>query len=142
MKVSEQVDAMEMMGVDPIRYLAVPRTWALVLAMPLLNAFFVFCGLIGSVAAAAPYDITAQLFAQEALRLVDANDFLIGTIKAVFFGFMIAVVATRQGLTATGGARGVGEAATVTVVVTSVLVLLMDYLLMLLLAPMMLGFSL
>jgi phospholipid/cholesterol/gamma-HCH transport system permease protein len=141
MRVSEQIDAMEMMGVDPVQYLVAPRAWALVISLPLLNFIFVFTGLLGSIMAAEPYGIGAQLFAQEAMRLVDANDFLIGGIKTFIFGFMIAVVAARQGMLAQGGARGVGESATKTVVIASVLVLILDYLLMVLLAPLMLGFD-
>ena len=141
MRVSEQVDAMEMMGVDPVQYLVAPRAWALVISLPLLNFIFVFMGLLGSVIAAEPYGISAQLFAQEAMRLVDANDYLIGGIKTLIFGFMIAVVAARQGLMAEGGARGVGLSATKTVVIASVLVLVLDYLLMVILAPAMLGFD-
>ena len=142
MRVSEQVDALEMMGVDPVQYLVAPRAWALVISLPLLNAIFVFMGLVGSVLAADPYGISAQLFAQEAMRMVDANDFLIGGIKTLIFGFMIAVVAASQGLRAQGGARGVGQSATKTVVIASVLVLIFDYLLMVILAPVMLGFNL
>ncbi len=141
MRVSEQVDALEMMGVDPVQYLVAPRAWALVISLPLLNFIFVFMGLLGSVMAADPYGISAQLFAQEAMRMVDANDFLIGGIKTLLFGFMIAVVAARQGLLAEGGARGVGKSATNTVVISSVLVLVFDYLLMVILAPVMLGFD-
>jgi phospholipid/cholesterol/gamma-HCH transport system permease protein len=142
MRVSEQIDAMEMMGVDPVQYLVAPRAWALVISLPLLNFIFVFAGLAGSVIAAKPYGISAQLFAQEAMRMADANDILIGGIKTLIFGFMIAVVAARQGMRAEGGARGVGKAATQTVVIASVLVLLLDYLLMVILAPVMLGFDL
>lgn len=142
MRVSEQVDALEMMGVDPAQYLVAPRAWALVISLPLLNAIFVFMGLVGSVIASDPYGISAQLFAQEAMRMVDANDFLIGGIKTLIFGFMIAVVAASQGLSAEGGARGVGRSATKTVVIASVLVLILDYLLMVVLAPVMLGFDL
>ena len=138
MRVSEQVDALEMMGVDPVQYLVAPRAWALVISLPLLNFTFVLMGLIGSVIAASPYDISAQLFAQEAMRMADANDYLSGGIKTVVFGFMIAAVAARQGLNAMGGARGVGLAATQTVVVTSVLVLFLDYLMMLIIGPLML----
>ena len=141
MKVTEQVDAMEMMGVNPMHYLVVPRSLALVISLPLLNTIFVFTGLLGSVIAAEPYGISAQLFAQEAMRMVDANDFWIGNIKAVCFGFMISVVAAREGLRAQGGARGVGNAATKTVVLASVLVLVMDYILMVILAPIMLGWD-
>ena len=141
MRVSEQVDALEMMGVDPVQYLVAPRAWALVISLPLLNAIFVFMGLVGSVVAADPYGISAQLFAQEAMRMVDANDFLIGGIKTLIFGFMIAVVAASQGLRAEGGARGVGQSATKTVVIASVLVLVLDYILMVILAPVMLGFD-
>ena len=139
MRVSEQVDALEMMGVDPVQYLVAPRAWALVISLPLLNFTFVLMGLIGSVIASEPYAISAQLFAQEAMRMADANDYLSGGIKTVVFGFMIAAVAARRGLMAMGGARGVGLAATQTVVVTSVLILVLDYLMMLVIGPYMLG---
>lgn len=142
MRVTEQIDAMEMMGVDPIQYLVVPRALALIICLPLLDAIFVFAGIYGSMVAAEPFGISYSLFIQEALRLVDSNDFLIGAIKMVVFGLMIAVVSAYEGMRASGGARGVGLSATRTVVITSLMVLTLDWILMLILAPVMLGFDL
>jgi|TARA_B000000557_G_scaffold212755_1_gene178986 phospholipid/cholesterol/gamma-HCH transport system permease protein len=142
MRVTEQIDAMEMMGVDPIKYLVVPRAIALVVCLPLLNAMFVFTGIYGSIIAAEPFGISASLFIQEALRMVDANDFWIGTIKMVAFGLMIAAVSAYEGMAARGGAKGVGMSATRSVVITSLMVLALDWIIMLLLAPVMLDFDL
>ncbi|MBM65009.1 MAG: ABC transporter permease [Myxococcales bacterium] len=142
MRVTEQIDAMEMMGVDPVKYLVVPRAIALVICMPLLNAIFIFTGIYGSIIAAEPFGINAALFIQEALRMVDANDVLIGVIKMVAFGLMISAVAAYEGMRARGGAKGVGLSATRSVVITSLMVLALDWILMLMLAPVMLGFDL
>ena len=142
MRVSEQVDAMEIMGVDPIHYLVAPRAWAMIISLPLLDCTFLFMGLAGSVMVASPYGISPNLFIQEALRMADANDVLIGVVKCFVFGLMIVVIAAREGLSASGGARGVGKSATTTVVIASVLVLVLDYGMMLILAPLMLGFEL
>jgi phospholipid/cholesterol/gamma-HCH transport system permease protein len=141
MRVTEQIDAMTVMGVNPIAYLVAPRAIALLVTLPLLDGIFVFTGLYGSILAAEPFGITGQLFIQEALRMADANDLYVGMLKSLVFGFMIAVVAAGEGFSATGGAKGVGEAATRTVVITSLFILVLDYLMMLVLAPIMLGFD-
>jgi phospholipid/cholesterol/gamma-HCH transport system permease protein len=141
MRVTEQVDAMTVMGVDPVSYLVAPRAIALLVTLPLLDGIFVLTGLYGSILAAEPFGISGQLFIQEALRMADANDLYVGMLKSLVFGFMIAVVAAGEGFSAEGGAKGVGEAATRTVVITSLLILVLDYLMMLVLAPVMLGFD-
>jgi len=127
MKVSEQLDAMEAMAVDPIHYLVVPRFIAALLIIPLLCAVFIFVGIIGAfVTGVGLFDVDVGVFVEKIKWLVTPEDIWSGLEKAFVFAGIIATIACRYGLKASGGAKGVGAATTNSVVVTLLTVLLFD----------------
>jgi phospholipid/cholesterol/gamma-HCH transport system permease protein len=128
MRVTEQIDALEVMGVNPKQYLVMPRIIACVIAMPLLAAIFDFVGNIGSYALS-----THLLHIDSATYLAKINiftrpkDIAQGLIKAAVFGFIFSSIGTNKGFQTTNGARGVGIATNETVVYSSILILVSDY---------------
>lgn len=124
MKVNEQIDAMEAMAVDPVGYLVVPRLIAAVLMLPLLVALFNVSGQFASLIIAVNiFDIDIGTFFDKMVQIVSWHDVWAGLQKSLIFGAIIAVLACRFGLNASGGAKGVGQATT-NAVVTMLLVLL------------------
>lgn len=128
MRVSEQIDALEVMGVSPIQYLVGPRVLAAVLATPLLCALFDF------IAMAASYMLSVHFLGLdegvywERIRLwVDPSYVYEGLVKTAIFGLFFGLFCTFRGFTASGGARGVGEATNRGVVVSMVMVIILDY---------------
>lgn len=127
MKVNEQIDAMEAMAVEPINYLVVPRVVALTLIAPLLSAMFVVIGVTGAyLVGIAVFNVDQASFFSRMLSIVEVYDIRAGLQKAVAFGAVVAIVACRYGLTASGGAKGVGKATTSSVVMSLLLILLID----------------
>jgi phospholipid/cholesterol/gamma-HCH transport system permease protein len=130
MRATDQLTAMKMMAVDPLRYVAAPRFIGGVIAMPLLAAVFNIIGLFG-----------AQLVGVQLLRVdrgsfwsqmqsaVELKDVVEGIVKSVVFGFACSLIAVFEGYHAEPTAAGVGLATTRTVVASSVLILLLDYVL-------------
>jgi phospholipid/cholesterol/gamma-HCH transport system permease protein len=130
MRVTEQIDAMEASGVNPYRFLAATRVFACMLVLPLLTLVSDFCGIVmGWVANAAAEPISLQLFIHDGFKNVTFNDFLPPTLKTIIFGLLIGVVACFQGMHATGGTEGVERAATSSVVLASLFIILADVLL-------------
>ncbi len=128
MTVTEQVDAMRSMGADPIRKLVAPRVWALVISLPLLTILADCLGILGGmVIAVVEEGSTAGFYFQHVFRMMDFNDVGSGIAKTVFFGFLIAIIGCYQGLTARGGADGVGRATTNTVYAASIGILISDF---------------
>jgi len=128
MRVTEQIDALETLAVDPVHYLVVPRMIASMVMMPLLAAIFDFVGMIGSyIVTVKLLGIPAMSFREDTLYYVDFDDFYIGLIKAAFFGLAIAIISCYKGYYTSGGAEGVGRATTQSVVISSVTVLVSDY---------------
>ena len=130
MAVTEQIDALKALGADPVKKLVVPRVLAAVLVLPLMTAMAVVLGVVGGAAIA---DLDAGVsfahFHHAAWHATTMADFLSGLSKTVFFGFNIAIVGCHLGLSTRGGTEGVGRATTQTVVVTSVITLIGDFLL-------------
>ena len=127
MKVNEQVDAMEAMGVDPLHYLVVPRFLASIFIIPLLCGIFIIVGEVGCwVVAVFLYDVDQGVFFEKLIWLVEPNDVWAGLFKALVFASIISLVACRYGVQASGGAKGVGTATTLSVVNTLLLVLFSD----------------
>ena len=127
MKVNEQVDAMEAMGVDPLHYLVVPRVLAAMFIIPLLCGIFILVGEIGCwVVGVVLYDVDQGVFFEKLIWLVGPNDIWAGLFKALVFSILIALVACRYGIQASGGAKGVGTATTVSVVNSLLLILAFD----------------
>ena len=128
MRVTEQIDAMESMAVNPIQYLVVPRVIASLLMFPVLTMLFDALGYAGGfVMGVFVARIPIGPYLAHTQEFMDVNDILHGLLKAVVFGFIVAVITTWRGYAATGGARGVGEGTTRGVVASSIFVLLADY---------------
>lgn len=128
MKVTEQLDAMEIMAIDPVRYLAVPRFLAALLMLPIItvfaNAIAVTGGFLVSVAT---LDVTASTYVSGVRMFYKHSDLIGGLIKSFVFGGIIAMSGIYFGMNTEGGAEGVGKA-TMSAVVTSMLAILVaDY---------------
>jgi phospholipid/cholesterol/gamma-HCH transport system permease protein len=136
MRVSEQIDALEAMAVDPISYLVKPRLIAATLAMPLLTAVFDAMGMTGSWAVAIyVLHLSRPEFMVRLRDWVDWDDIWAGLVKAIVFGVIIGTVSCYKGYYTKGGAAGVGRATTSSVVVSSVTILVANYFIALLLPP-------
>ena len=128
MRVTEQIDAMETMSVDPIHYLVVPRVAASVLGFPVLTAMANFVGLVGSyIVAVYLRGVDAGAYVDQLFQYVDPDDIYSGLIKAAVMGLMMASICSFFGFNTKRGSKGVGEAATTAVVTSSVGILVADY---------------
>jgi phospholipid/cholesterol/gamma-HCH transport system permease protein len=130
MRVTEQVDAMETMGISPIRYLVVPRVVAAAVMLPVLTIFADVVAIFGGfLVAVATLDVTAHTFSSGLRLYFHVRDVFSGLVKAHFFGVIIALMGSYYGLRSEGGAEGVGLATTRAVVSLCLLILIVDYLL-------------
>ena len=128
MKITEQIDALRVLAVNPIRYLATPRVVAATLSLPLLTIVADVVGIFGGwFVAVKIFGVNDYLFWQKMRDIVELHDFLGGLYKATVFGFLIAVVSCYFGFATKGGTEGVGKATTTSVVTSSMLVLIVDY---------------
>jgi phospholipid/cholesterol/gamma-HCH transport system permease protein len=128
MVVTEQVDAMRALGTDPIRKLVTPRVIAMVAMLPLLVAVADFIGLVGGfIVAYFTLRLGAVQFWTRAIDTLEFGDLVQGMSKPVVFGLIISTVACFQGLRVKGGTQGVGRATTSAVVISSVMVLVVDF---------------
>ena len=128
MKVTEQIDALRSMAADPVKKLVAPKLAAALLMFPLLTIIGDALGILGGLAIAVlQLKVTAGFYLNDVLSALTLNDIFSGIGKSFFFAFWVAIVGCYNGLTARGGADGVGRATTNTVVVTSVLVLITDF---------------
>lgn len=127
MKLNEEVDAMKTMGMNPMEVLVVPRIIALVLVLPILTFFADIAGLIGGAfSVALMVGIPLERFLDQMQGFITIWTFLVGLIKAPFFGFIIAFVATHSGMMAKGSAESVGKMTTSAVVKAIFLVIFAD----------------
>ena len=127
MKVSEQIEAMEVSSTNPMRFLVVTRVLAATLMVPLLILYADALGILGSwIGANIKGDVTFILFFSQAFRHIDFIDFLPAFVKSVFFGSVIGMVGCYKGYNAGRGTESVGIAATSAVVLGSLLVLVVD----------------
>lgn len=127
MKVTEQIDAMEVSAVNPYHYLAATRVLACALVMPLLTVACDFSGvLMGWTVNNLARPISFSLFLHRGLSYLTFSDLLPPTFKTVVFGLIIGLVSCFQGMRATGGTDGVGRAATNSVVLSSLFIILID----------------
>jgi phospholipid/cholesterol/gamma-HCH transport system permease protein len=130
MKVTEQIDAMEASAVNPYKFLVATRVFACMLMLPLLTLVADFFGIVmGWVANTAAEPISLQLFVHDGFQDVTFNDFLPPTLKTIVFGLLIGMISCFQGIRATGGTEGVERAATNSVVLASLFIILADVLL-------------
>ena len=128
MAVTEQLDALKSVAVDPQQYLAGPRLVASVIALPLLTAIFSFAGVAAAyVFSVSVLGLDGLAFMSNVRSSVHWGDVSIGLWKGLIFGAVIAWIATFRGFHTSGGARGVGLSTSRTVVETAVLILCGDY---------------
>ncbi len=128
MKITEQVDAIKSMAVDPIRYLMVPRVLAGIISLPLLTALFDVVGIAGGfLASTLTLNLASGTFYSHMVQSVSSIDISSGLVKAIVFGLSISWVACYKGWTCSFGAVGVNKATTSSVVTSSVIILVLDY---------------
>ncbi len=128
MRVTEQIDAMDVMAVNSIQYLIAPRIIAAILMVPLLTLLFDFVGMAGAYfVAVVTMDVDGGLFMAKIKDFVAPMDLVKGAMKGAVFGGSIATLSCFRGYYASGGAKGVGEATTSAVVFSSVSILVLNY---------------
>ncbi|MBV8050078.1 MAG: ABC transporter permease [Acidobacteriaceae bacterium] len=130
MRATEQIDAIEALSIDSFKFLVVPRVVACVLVLPLLTTFMDCCGIVGGyVSSYALSRISWHLYVARAFTNMAWSNFVPPTLKTAVFGFIIGTVSCFFGYTTNEGADGVGRAATNSVVVSSLLIVLADVIL-------------
>ncbi len=130
MRVTEQIDALEAIGVDSFKYLVVTRIIGCVIIMPILTLVLNFAGLVGGMLADTwELQMSPRAFVTNAFQSMGWTDYVPPTVKTVVFGFLIGTVACYLGYNATQGATGVGRASTRSVVYSLLLVMLSDVIL-------------
>ncbi len=116
------------MAIDPRRFLVMPRLVAMILVTPVVTVYTTVVGIIGgAIVAYAQYDVGFGRFREEVFTYLTPKDVYTGLLKAAIFGAVIAGVGCSQGLRASGGAMGVGQAARRTVVVSYLLIIVLGY---------------
>ncbi len=128
MRVQEEIDALGVMGINPFKYLIVPRMLALALMCPLINAIACFSGMAGGfVVAVFLKGLNAGVFWANMLTFLKVSHIWSGVLKASVFGVVVGVIACYKGYNVTGGALGVGRAANETVVHSILLIVVLNY---------------
>jgi phospholipid/cholesterol/gamma-HCH transport system permease protein len=128
MKATDQLSAMEMMAVNPVRRVLVPRFLGGVISMPLLAAIFSAVGMFGAhVVGVELFQVDVGSFWQQIQLVAETSDINEGIIKSVVFGFAASVIAVWEGYNAIPTAEGVGRATTRTVVITAIAILIFDF---------------
>ncbi len=129
MRVTEQVDALETMAVNPIQYLLVPRVIAGLVMVPLLTMVFNAAGITGAYAVAVlGKGVSAGTFISRTQQWVDPEDLFESLIKGAVFGLAVSLIACFKGYYASGGAKGVGQATTEAMVASALAIVVLDYL--------------
>ena len=128
MRVTEQIDALEVMGIHPLQYLVAPRVFASVVATPLLVAIFDFVSMIGAhFFAVHVLDIDSAIFWDKVNFWINPRDIYEGLIKAAVFGLIFAATCCYRGYHTEGGAKGVGDATNRGVVTSMVSIIVVDF---------------
>jgi phospholipid/cholesterol/gamma-HCH transport system permease protein len=127
MVVTEQVDALKAFGVNPIKYLVVPRFIGLIIMLPVLTVLSDIIGIWGGyVICVYKLHISHEMFWKMTFKALAMKDIMAGLIKTIFFGMIIAIVGCYHGLSVQGGADGVGKATTTAVVRSFILIVVTD----------------
>ena len=130
MRATEQIDAIESLSIDSFKFLVIPRIVACTLALPLLTLFLDFSGLFGGfLAEYTASGVSFRLYITQSFSSFDWSNFYPPTLKTAVFGFIIGTVSSFLGYSTDEGARGVGRAATLSVVSSSLVIILIDVLL-------------
>ncbi|HYL99207.1 MAG TPA: ABC transporter permease [Blastocatellia bacterium] len=130
MRATEQIDAIESLSIDSFKFLVVPRIVACTVALPLLTIFLDFSGLLGGfLAEYASSRLSFHLYITSSFSSFEWSNFYPPTLKTAVFGFTIGTISSFLGYTTNEGAQGVGKAATKSVVISSLLIIVLDVLL-------------
>jgi phospholipid/cholesterol/gamma-HCH transport system permease protein len=130
MRVTEQIDAITTMAVNPIQYLVVPRIVATTLMLPLLAMVFGMTGMLGAYVVGVVWQgIDPGVFLDRVKQFVEMKDLRMLVVKSLFFGFIVSTICCKKGFYASGGARGVGDATAKAVVASIVAIFAADYVL-------------
>lgn len=128
MRVSEEIDALEIMSISPVRFLVLPRVVSLTLVCPVMTIFSAILGIIGgALISTFQFRVSIATYQNDALELLKLKDIYTGMLKALIFGLTIAAVGAAQGMLASGGATGVGHATRRAVVTSFLLILVFGY---------------
>lgn len=127
MKVTEQIDALQTLATNPIKYLVTPRLVALVIMLPLLTVYADAIGMVGGyIVAVWKLNVSSAMYLRMTFDYLVLKDIFTGLIKSVFFAVVIAIIGCYQGLITEGGAEGVGKSTTRAVVVSFILIIAGD----------------
>ncbi|MFH0889172.1 MAG: ABC transporter permease [Planctomycetota bacterium] len=132
MRVSEEIDALSVMSINPVNYLVLPRVIALIIICPMLTMYTNIIGILGGavIGKLTPeLDVNFAIYFRNALDSLTLKDIYSGLLKALIFGLTISVVGCVQGLNAEGGPAGVGKATMKSVVISFVAILVLDFIL-------------
>ena len=128
MRVTEQIDALEVLATDPVHYLVVPRVWAATTTLPLLVALGDAVGIVGGyIVSVVLLGANPVSYLDNTFRFMDLADLTSGLVKAAVFGLLLALIGCQQGLYTRGGAEGVGRSTTRAVVLASMAILISDF---------------
>ena len=127
MRVTEQIDAMEVSAINPFKYLVVSRVIATTLILPILSIYVIMLSLLGAFVAVIMTDNMSFIYFKNSIvSAIGFGDFIPALIKTYVFGYIVGIVGTYKGYTADGGTEGVGRASTTAVVMASLLILIVD----------------
>lgn len=127
MKVGEEIDALEVMGVHPIRYLVAPKFLAMLVAVPAITVLAMLIMVLGGLlAAVVVVGVPAHVYLEQSVNALVAKDLVTGLVKSVFFGLAICWVGVYRGFEVEGGAEGVGRKTTSSVVTAIFLIIIVD----------------
>lgn len=128
MRVSEQIDALDVMGINTRQYLIAPRIFAAVFCMPLLTAIFDFISMVGTYFLCVKMlELDEAVFWGKISDILEPRHINEGLFKSTVFGLIFAIICTYRGFYTTGGAKGVGEATNQGVVQSMVMIIILDY---------------
>jgi len=127
MKVTEQIDALETLSADPVKYLVVPRFVALLVMVPLLTIYADFFGILGGyLIGVGKLNITHSMYVKMTFDPMAVKDILTGLIKSISFAVIICMISCFEGMNSEGGAEGVGKATTASVVRSFIMIIIAD----------------
>ncbi len=128
MRITEQIDALSTLNINPFQYLVVPRVIAGIVIMPFVTTFSMMAGIIGGYCVCVyVLNLNSQEYIDGIMKYLELNDVINGLIKSSVFGFILTWVGSFKGYKAFGGARGVGIATTQSVVTGSILLIIANY---------------
>lgn len=130
MRVTEQIDAMEVSAINPFKYLVVTRVIATTMILPLLTIYVIVIAMVGGyLAVIITENMSFEYYKNAVVGAIQFGDFIPGVAKTFVFGYIVGIVGAYKGFTADGGTEGVGRASTTSVVLSSLLILIFDMIL-------------